>query len=116
MAFDWENGGLAEGLRCYRSRDFFLAHEHWEDVWRECAGQERMFLQALIQIAVAMHHFSRGNRAGAASLLRRSLNKLEKFPAAFGGVEVEPLRENIRAWLSALGNLADREIPAPTIR
>jgi uncharacterized protein len=116
MTFDWENGGLAEGLRCYRSGQFFLAHEHWEDVWRACEGQERLFLQALIQVAVAMHHFSRGNRAGATSLLRRSLIKLEKFPAAFGGVEVEPLRESVLVWLRALDHAADPEMPAPTIR
>jgi uncharacterized protein len=116
MAFDWEIGGLAEGLRCYRSCEFFLAHEHWEDVWRACEGQERLFLQALIQVAVAMHHFSRGNRAGAASLLRRSLAKLEKFSAAFGGVDVEQLRQSIRVWLRALDDAADLEMPAPTIR
>jgi uncharacterized protein len=116
MAFDWEHGGLAEGLRCYRGREFFLAHEHWEDVWRACEGPERLFLQALIQVAVAMHHFSRGNRAGAASLLRRSLSKLEKFPAVFNGVDLERLRESIRVWLHALDEAADPEIPAPTIR
>lgn len=120
VAFDWEHGGLAEGLRCYRGCEYFLAHEHWEDVWRACEGPERLFLQALIQVAVAMHHFSRGNRAGAASLLRRSLSKLEKFPVAFGGIEVEPLRESMRAWLHALGDApdgsADLKIPAPIIR
>lgn len=116
MAFDWEHGGLAEGLRCYRGSDYFLAHEHWEDVWRACEGPERLFLQALIQVTVAMHHFSRGNRAGAASLLRRSLSKLEKFPAAFGGVEVEPLRESLRAWLRGLDDTADLDMPAPAIR
>lgn len=116
MELDWENGGLAEGLRCYRNSEFFLAHEHWEDVWRPCEGPERLFLQAIIQVAVAMHHFSRGNRAGASSLLRRSLAKLEKFPAVFGGVDVERLREGMRAWLRALDNAADLKMPAPTIR
>jgi predicted metal-dependent hydrolase len=120
MAIDWQQPELAEGLRCYRSRQFFLAHEHWEDVWRACEGNERLFLQALIQVAVAMHHFSQGNRAGAASLLRRSLGRLELFPADFAGVEVGRLRESMRAWLRLLDDVPSGsdavEMPAPTIR
>ncbi len=120
MAIDWEQPALAAGLRCYRSSEFFLAHEHWEDVWRASEGPERLFLQALIQIAVAMHHFSRGNRDGAASLLSRSLSKLEKFPPFFAAVDVERLRESMRAWLRLLNDVRNGseavQMPAPPIR
>ena len=30
MTLDWNLGALADGLRCYRSQEFFMAHEHWE--------------------------------------------------------------------------------------
>ena len=117
MALDWESGGLAEGLRCYRSQEFFLAHEHWEDVWRVCAGPEKTFLQALIQIAAAFHHLRRQNPVGAASLLGAALRKLEAFPAAYGGVAVEALRESVRAWIEALKrNEPSPALPFPTIR
>jgi predicted metal-dependent hydrolase len=117
MPLDWEQGPLAEGLRCYRAREFFETHEHWESVWLRAAEPEKTFLQALIQIAAAFHHFSRKNRVGAASLLRASLRKLEKYPAAFGGLDVEAIRQSVRVWLSAL----DADEPAtdlhfPTIR
>jgi len=108
MALDWNCGALAEGLRCYEGGEFFLAHEHWEGVWLTCAEPDKTFLQALIQIAAAFHHLQRKNLIGAASLLRAALGRLDAFPAAYGGIEVEELRANVNAWLLAL----DREDPS----
>ena len=108
MALDWNCGALVEGLRCYEGGEFFLAHEHWEGVWLTCAEPEKTFLQALIQITAAFHHLQRKNFAGSASLLRAALRRLDAFPAAFGGIEVEELRANVNAWLLAL----DREDPS----
>ena len=99
---DWSRGALAEGLRCYRAEEFFLAHEHWEEVWLKAQEPEKKFLQALIQTAAAFHHLQRGNRRGAASLLRAALRRLEPLASSFGGVKVDSLREEIGAWLQAL--------------
>ena len=47
---------FASGLTAYRAGEHFEAHEHWEGSWRdEPVGDRRAFLQALIQIAAAMH-------------------------------------------------------------
>ncbi|MDW5266565.1 MULTISPECIES: DUF309 domain-containing protein [Acidobacteriaceae] len=100
--FDWSGGALAEGLRCYRAEEFFLAHEHWEGVWLEAKEPEKTFLQALIQTTAAFHHLQRGNRRGAASLLRAALRRLEPYEISFGGVRVGVLREEIHACLPAL--------------
>jgi hypothetical protein len=102
MALDWSSGALAEGLRCYRDEEFFLAHEHWEAIWLHCEEPEKTFLQALIQVTAAFHHLQRNNVIGSASLLRAALRRLDPFPAAYGGIAVESLRESIRDWLPAL--------------
>jgi hypothetical protein len=108
MALDWSCGSLAEGLECYKSGEYFLAHEHWEGVWLKCEEPEKTLLQALIQITAAFHHLQRKNFIGAASLLRAALRRLDAFPAISGGIEVEDLRVSIRAWLPPL----DREDPS----
>lgn len=108
MEFDWNAGGLAEGMRCYRARQFFEAHEHWEGVWLQSAEPSKTFLQALIQVTAAFHHLERGNRTGAVSLLTRALHRLEAFPGMYGGVPVEDLRAALRAWLNVL-----RQEPLP---
>ena len=111
MTFDWTSGALAEGLRCYRGGEFFEAHEHWECVWLGCEELEKTFLQSLIQVSAAFHHLQRGNAAGAISLLTRALGRLERYPAEFAGVAVEPLRRSIRAWLTSLA--AESPQPQP---
>jgi predicted metal-dependent hydrolase len=102
MTWDWGQGELAAGLKCYRSGEFFEAHEHWELVWLRCAEPEKTFLQSLIQVSAAFHHLRRGNLVGARSLLTRALRRLERYPDEFGGVAVAQLRESLRAWLRAI--------------
>lgn len=108
MVFDWSAGALAEGLRCYRKEEFFVAHEHWERIWLQLSGREKAFLQGLIQTTAAFHHVQRNNRVGAASLIRGALRRLDPLPPDFGGINVEALRQSLRAWLSSL------EQPQPT--
>jgi uncharacterized protein len=117
MKLDWTQGELSQGLRCYRSREFFAAHEHWEIVWLATKGPEKAFLQALIQLAAALHHIQRGNPQGAASLLRSALRRLELHPFLFGGIAVSSLREEIREWLQKLETgAAPLELAVPQIR
>jgi len=114
---DWSCGALAEGLQCYESGEFFLAHEHWEGIWLKCEEPEKTFLQALIQITAAFHHLQRKNLIGAASLMRAALGRLDAFPDTFGGIEVEDLRASVRAWLLALERKdASQRPPVPHIR
>jgi uncharacterized protein len=117
VQLDWKSGALAEGLDCYRKAEFFHAHEHWESVWLGLEEPEKSFLQAVIQTTAAFHHWQAGNRGGAASLLRRALRRMEVCPVHFGGINVETLREEIRAWLQALeGGGASEPERVPRIR
>jgi uncharacterized protein len=102
VPFDWKSGALAEGLRCYRSRQFWLAHEHWESVWLRLEEPQKSFLQALIQTTAAFHHLQAGNIRGAVSLLRRALLRLEPYPASFEAIDLAQLRREAGAWLQAL--------------
>jgi uncharacterized protein len=115
MIFDWTSGPLAEGLECYRSGRFWHAHEHWEVVWNECEEPEKTFVQALIQVTAAFHHFQRNELLGTVSLLRKALGRLEAYPEEFGGVAVGALRESIREWVRALEADTHPGFPVPSI-
>ena len=108
--FDWTSGPLAAGLHCYRTEQFFEAHEHWEAVWLTLHEPEKSFLQSLVQISATFHHLRRGNRVGAISLLTRSLRRLDRSPSSFCSIDVDLIRQQARAWLVALENAA--ELPA----
>lgn len=117
MQIDWNLEALADGLRCYRHQEFFLAHEYWESVWIKCRQPEKTFLQALIQLACALHHFQRNNLRGATSLLTAALRKLQNYPAQYGGIEVAMLREEMGDWLLALSAEEQHACPSfPQIR
>jgi predicted metal-dependent hydrolase len=113
MKFDWTQGALAEGLRLYDAGEFFAAHEAWESVWLPAQEPEKTFLQGLIQVTAAFHHWQRENRLGTSRLLRAALGRLERYPACFGGISVDLLCDDIRVWLQALevGAPAPRTIP-----
>jgi predicted metal-dependent hydrolase len=114
---DWTRGELAEGLRCYRAREFFAAHEHWEAVWLELDQPEKAFLQGLIQMAAAFHHLQRGNPQGAASLLRTALRRFDPHGDCFAGLDLALMREEIREWLDLLqGSGTSAELAFPQIR
>ncbi len=116
MSFHWKSGELAEGVCCYRNREFWQAHEHWESVWLHLKEPEKTFLQALIQTTAAFHHVQKGNGIGAASLLRRALRRLEPYPPWFGGVDLAQLRQEAGAWLVALeSGAASRPAEFPKI-
>jgi hypothetical protein len=102
VSLDWNCGELEDGLACYRSGKFFLAHEHWESVWLKLEEPEKTFLQTLIQVAAAFHHLDTGNSIGALSLLRRALRRLEHFPQHFGGIDLPLLRGEVTEWMLAI--------------
>jgi predicted metal-dependent hydrolase len=115
MEFDWTDGPLAEGLRLYESGEFFTAHEAWESVWLQAPEPEKTFLQGLIQVTAAFHHWQRNNRLGAELLLQAALRRLAKYPPVFGGIRVGPLRDEIRERLQVLESGVDCVLVSPRI-
>lgn len=102
---------MGHGVELLNSAHFFEAHEVLEDAWRAAPDAERRFLQGLIQIAVALHHHSRGNLVGCRSLLARAHRNLALYPAEHEGVDLAALRSALLAWTSAL----EANRPAPPL-
>ena len=69
---------LQPGRTAFNRGAFFEAHELWEDVWRDLAGDQRKLVQGLIQIAAGLHHLRHGRQRPAARLLARACRKLSR--------------------------------------
>ena len=93
--------GFQRGLTLFNRAEYFDAHETWEDVWRAAPAEEKKFLQGLIQIAVALHHHSRGNAVGARSLLARAHRNLSDYPDTYAGINLVAMRREIADWEKA---------------
>ena len=83
---DYEPRYLA-GILFFNGRDFFEAHEVWEDLWNACGDADRRFYQALIQAAVALYHYGNGNLRGADKLYRTSKAYMDKYPSPHLGLD-----------------------------
>lgn len=80
--------GLDEAQSLLDDGYAFHAHEVLEAVWKGAQGRERELWRGMAQIAVGLTHAQRGNRVGAARLLRRGAERVEEFgPEAPSGVD-----------------------------
>lgn len=105
------------GMDQFNSRRFFEAHESWEEIWLGAPEPDKTFLQGIIQVSAAFHHYSRGNLSGTKSLLKAGLRKLERFPDAYRGLRVEDLRKAARRWIEALAARKDcADDPRPRLK
>lgn len=88
---------FARGLELFDRGEYHDAHEELEELWSGEVGARRHLLQALIQLAVALHHRERGNFAGALSLCERAQEHLAAVAAPTCFFEPAPLRAQVAA-------------------
>lgn len=97
------------GVAAFNGGDFFTAHEVWEDLWRAAPNEDRGFYLSLIQAAVALYHFGRGNRAGAESLAARGRQNARDCPRVYRGIDLARFWDEVDAALA--GGPAPRLAP-----
>ena len=90
------------GLELINQGSYYHAHDVLEEVWREVRGDDRLFYQGVVQVAIAMHHFSRANLAGAQSVLAKARRNLAPYPPKSGGIDLEDLRRQLALWDAAI--------------
>ena len=101
-----------KGVAEFNAGLFFECHDTLEELWSGVRGPTRDFFQGLIQVAVAFHHLTRGNLAGADSLLQRALGRLAKYPERYYGFELARLRGELTGWLE---KVRTRELSEATL-
>jgi predicted metal-dependent hydrolase len=99
-----ESDQYLRGISLFNNEKFFDAHEALEDVWRAAPPENKKFLQGLIQVAVAFHHYSTGNRVGMRSVLERAIRNLAEPPGSFGQIQLTVLIQSLGQWRDALDN------------
>jgi predicted metal-dependent hydrolase len=100
------------GIACFNRGEYFDAHEVWEELWMECPSAERRFIQSLIQAAVALYHWERGNAAGADRLFRSGRRYMEPYAPLYFGLDVEKFWQDVeRAFAGVRPEIALRDAP-----
>ncbi len=93
------------GIALFNAHRYFDAHEIWEEVWRPLPPcPKKVFYQGLIQAAVALEHFRRGNLRGALTLHHGTQLKLSALPSPFMGLGLTSFLASLDETLAPLRN------------
>lgn len=97
-----------QGIEFFNNRDFFEAHEVWEEIWLDGPADQRRFYQGLIQAAVALYHGSSGNWRGTQRLFQSGRAYMLAYPPVYLGLDIP------RFWQQMERALADLLQGQPT--
>lgn len=106
------------GIDLYNAGEFHAAHDAWEDRWMgEVGPQEKLFLQAMIQSAVAFHHLDIGRPGAARQMYLRAKEKYARLGCTvFMSLDLEDYQAQLDSALSWLLSVPDpRELAMPEI-
>jgi predicted metal-dependent hydrolase len=103
-----------QAIKLFNDKQWYEAHDAFEDLWHEAIGETRLILQGIIQVAVAEHHLCNGNLRGSILLMAEGLNRL-RTPASLDiGLDLETFRKVVELRLGALqSGQRTAELPQP---
>lgn len=112
------------GIDLFNEGEFHAAHDAWEDRWLGEVGQaEKLFLQAMIQSAVAFHHLEIGRPGAARRMYQMAKEKFQRLGVrAFMSLDLEDYQAQLDralAWLLTVPDpreLEQPEMELPVIR
>jgi hypothetical protein len=80
-----------KGIDYFNNKEFYNAHESWEELWIEYPLKDSLFIQGLIQLSVAFFHITNFNLIGSKNLFNKCLPKLKKFPSNHRNLNVSEI-------------------------
>ncbi len=95
-----------QGLEAFNSRQFYDAHEYWEELWLDFKLKDAQFIQGLIQLAVSYFHFYNGNLNGARSMMKKCLKKFKPYKFE-RGLDVDELKSkacHVQTYFNEIDN------------
>ena len=104
------------GIDLYNAGEFHAAHDAWESRWMgEVGPSEKLFLQAMIQSAVAFHHLEIGRRGAARRMYQMAKEKFARLnQTCFMSLDLQDYQAQLDRSLSWLMDAPDpRELTPP---
>jgi uncharacterized protein len=98
---------LLQAIEEFNRGDWFECHETLEELWVGGKGELRDFYQGVLQLAVAQHHWRKGNFKGALILLRGGADLLSRVAPVCQGVDVAALCLDAGRFHQALNALGE---------
>jgi uncharacterized protein len=104
------------GIELFNAGKYFECHEVLEEIWLSSQGVEREFFHVLIQVAVALHHFQRGNLKGMQSVYGRAQRKFDRLPPVMMRLDTKAFARELEKFFSATRDSQNIGLQLPQIR
>ena len=85
------SGTLLRAVGEFNRQEWFECHETLEELWIGSEGEERDFYQGILQVAVGLLHWRRGNFKGSVLLLASGVEKLKRVRLICQGLDIGDL-------------------------
>lgn len=92
-----------------RDRDYFECHEVLEELW--LAKNREPLYKGLLQVAVGLFHFRRGNIRGSLKMLQSAADKLQNYQDDSLGINLAGLKEDLRQLIGRLDPDSAEPVP-----
>lgn len=106
------------GIDLYNAGEYHASHDAWEERWMgEVGPDEKLFLQAMIQSAVAFHHLQIGRPGAARRMYQMAKEKFTRLGKdVFMSLDLIDYQAQLDTALSWLSTVPDpRELTPPLI-
>ena len=100
-----ENILFQKGIQAFNKKNFYDAHELWEELWLDYKIEDAKCIQGLIQLAVSYFHLFNDNLKGARSMIRKCLTKFKDFNSC-RGIDIVKLIEEVEKVQSHFNDIS----------
>jgi uncharacterized protein len=90
----------------FNEGDYYTCHDLLEDMWMTDKGN--LFLKGLLQMSVAIYHYSYGNVKGARLMMQAAHDYLQTYRPVYWGLDLEKVYPFIEECLSTFPAELDR--------
>ncbi|KKK39325.1 hypothetical protein WQ57_03595 [Mesobacillus campisalis] len=84
----------------FNEGDYYTCHDLLEEMWMEEKGN--LFLKGLLQMSVALYHYSYGNVKGTRLMMKAAHDYLQGYRPYYWGLDLEKILEFIEACLERI--------------
>ena len=96
----------------FNEGDYYTCHDLLEDMWMTDKGN--LFLKGLLQMSVAIYHYSYGNVKGARLMMQAAHDYLQMYRPVYWGLDLEKvypfIEECLRTFPAEIDRLPYEEI------
>ncbi len=105
-----EDERFQKAIELFNEKEWYSAHDLFEELWHEALGPARITLQGILQVAVAQLHLERGNKNGATLLYGEGLGRLRSERKHHLGLDLDGFCDLVEERLILLHAEQDPEV------